>query len=304
MKPFNRWMVGLDFTATDDSLIEYVACLAHVLPPQKIYFVHVLTSFEVPEEMKRYLPGGKGPTRESIRRQLEARVRPHFDAEETTVVCEVYEGATNFELWREAYRHDIDLFIAGSKPIGHGRGLLPQKFVRKSTCSVCFVPEHDVHPLRKIIVPTDFSEYAAKALNTAITIAQQQADCQLVCLHVYELPHAYYYNQFPRQQYAELMERKAHNEYEQWIDNIDTKGMSIEPVFRLLEHPYVVDHLLKEAKAQPVDLIVMGAGGHSLLSRIFLGSHVERMVGMEKSIPLMIVKDKARDIGIMEIFTT
>ncbi len=303
MKPFKRWMVGLDFTTTDDSLIEHVAYLALSLHPQQIYFVHVLTSLEVPEEMKKYLPGGRLPTRESVRVELETRVRPHFH-EDTRVACKVYQGATNFELWREAYRHDVDLFLVGSKPKKHSRGLLPQKFVRKSTCSVCFVPERDVHPLRKIMVPTDFSEYAAKAMNTAITIAQQQADCQLVCLHVYELPHAYYYNQFPRKQYAELMERKARKEYEQWIENVDTKGMSIEPVFRLLEHPYVVDHIRKEAEAQQVDLIVMGAGGHSLLSRIFLGSHVERMVGMEKSIPLMIVKDKARDIGFLEIFTT
>lgn len=304
MEPFNRWMVGLDFSATDDSLIKYVAYLAHYLHPQRIHFVHVRTSQEVPEAMKQYLPDGKVPTRESIRVELEALVRPHFHAEEDTVVCEVYEGATNFELWREAYRHDVDLFLAGSKPKGHGRGLLPQKFVRKSTCSVCFVPEYGGRTLQKIVVPTDFSEYAAKSLNTALDIAQQKDDCQLLCLHVYELPHAYYYDQFPRQQYTELMERKAHKEYEQWIETVHTRGVPIEPVFRLLEYPYVAEHIQREAEAQEADLVLMSAGGHSLLSRIFLGSEAERMVAMEKNIPLMIVKEKERNIGLWEILTT
>ncbi len=303
MEPFYRWMVGLDFTKTDDSLIAYVAYLAQRLHPQRIYFVHVRKATEIPEAMKQYLPDGKVPTREAIRVELEAKVQPHF-REKVIVRCAVYEGATNFELWREAYRHDIDLFFAGSKPRDHGRGLLPQRFVRKSTCSVCFVPEYGGRTLQKIVVPTDFSENAAKSLSTALDIAQQQTDCQLLCLHVYELPHAYYYDQFPRQQYAELMERQAHQEYEQWIEAIDTRGVPIASVFRLLEYPFVAEHIQREAQAQGADLILMSGGGHSLLSRIFLGSEVERMVAMEKAIPMMIVKEKVRDIGFMEIFTT
>jgi nucleotide-binding universal stress UspA family protein len=169
---------------------------------------------------------------------------------------------------------------------------------------VCFVPEYGGRTLQKIVVPTDFSENAAKSLSTALDIAQQQADCQLLCLHVYELPHAYYYDQFPRQQYAELMERKAYEEYKQWIEAIDTRGVPLKPVFRLLEYPYVAEHIHREAQAQGADLILMSGGGHSLLSRIFLGSEVERMVAMEKAIPMMIVKEKERNIGLWELFTT
>ena len=297
-------MVGLDFSEADEPLIEYVAYLAHYLHPQQIYFVHVRKPFEVPEEMKKYLPDGKIPTRESIRVELEARVRPYFHQDEDHVICKVYEGATDFQLWREAYRHDIDLFLAGSKLKSHGRGLLPQKFVRKSTGSVCFVPEGYGRTLRKIVVPTDFSEDATRALSTAVAVAQQKDDCRLVCLHVYELPHAYYYDQFPRQRYAELMEGKARQEYEQWIKNVDTQGVPIEPIFRLLEYPYVAEHIQREAEAQQADLILMSSGGHSLLSRIFLGSEAGRIVTMEKNIPVMIIKEKDRNIGLWEILTT
>ena len=98
-------------------------------------------------------------------------MRPHFTAQED-IVCEVNEGNSGVELWREAHLHSVDLFLAGSKPRSVGRGILPQKFVRKSTCSVCLVPEHPPALLRKIMVPTDFSEDATRALSLALSLAQ------------------------------------------------------------------------------------------------------------------------------------
>ena len=65
-----------------------MAYLARRWHPQRIYFVHLRPSYEVPEAMKKYLPHGEVPTRESIRVELEALVQPHFTAQED-IVCEV-----------------------------------------------------------------------------------------------------------------------------------------------------------------------------------------------------------------------
>ena len=66
MVRFDLWMVGLDFSATDQSVISYVAHLADYLHPQNIHFIHVKESFEVPGEMTKYLPNRQIPTLESI----------------------------------------------------------------------------------------------------------------------------------------------------------------------------------------------------------------------------------------------
>ncbi len=283
-------MVGLDFSEADQSLITYTAHLASYLHPQEIHFVHVKAHFEVPDEMKKYLSEAE-ITLESIQAKMEDRVHPFFPEKKIETICEVYEENSGFELWQEAHQRNIDLFFVGSKSKDYGKGRLAQKLVRKSTCSVCFVPGGYKLEINKILVPTDFSERSAQAVGTAVLIAKHQADCRMVCLNVFELPHAYYYDGFPRQQYINLMENKSQREYEHFIGNINTQDIPINPVFRLLELSYVAEHIQQEAESQQVELIIMSAEGKSAFSRILLGSETERIVQMEKNIPVLILKE-------------
>ncbi len=295
-------MVGLDFSEADQSLIAYTAHLAGYLHPQEIRFVHVKPNFEMPDEMKKYLSEAE-ITLESIQSKMEELVSPFFPEKKVEIICEVYDDRSGFELWQEAHQRSVDLFFVGSKSKDYGQGRLAQKLVRKSTCSVCFVPSDYKLEISKILIPTDFSERSALAVETAVHVARYQADCQLVCLNVFELPHAYYYNEFPRQQYITLMEDKSRREYEQFISNIDTQNVSVNSVFRLLEFSYVAEHIQQEAENQQADLIIMSAGGQSVLSRLFLGSEAERIVQMEKNIPLLILKDQEKDANLWETIT-
>ena len=290
MKSLNHWMVGLDFTSGDNSLLDYVAYLAKQLRPARIRFVHLLQPVDVLEEMKRYLPEEALLTTDAAREKLRKQVQPHFSDLEITY--EVYEDTSSFQLWQKAQELEVDLFFAGSKPKEEGRGILAHKFVRKSGCSVCFVPK-DVSPrLQKVLVPLDFSDYAVVALRQAVKIARQQAGCQVVCLHVFELPHAYYYDHFPRQQLTELVEQRARREYETFLQKVDSPGVEIEVILRLREHSYVAEHIREEAETQQADLILMSAGGQSAISRLLLGSESERIVQMEKDIPVLILKEE------------
>ncbi len=301
MKNLENWMVGMDFSSTDKPLIAYTSFLAQHLKPKKIYFVHIQEAFGVPEEVKRNLSDTTLPTRESLRVKMEAQVRPHFKNQEQ-FSCEVYVGHPSFELWREAHLHNIDLFLGGSKSGKADRGMLPKKMIRKSPCSVLFVPENAKLPIHKILVPTDFSKNAARAMNTTLEVARRLQNCSLVGLHVYELPN-YYYPAFPRQQHIEAMEKAARKEYENFIQPLDTHAIEINPVFALREYNYVAEHIKNEAEAQKVDLIIMSAGGKSKLSTLFLGSEAERIVQMEKKIPVMILKEKEKNIGLWDILT-
>ena len=125
----------------------------------------------------------------------------------------------------------------------------------------------------------------------------------MVSLHVYELPHAYYYPEFPRQQYIELMEKAARKEYENFIKPLDTRQIEINAVFTLKEYSYVAEHIKNEAEAQKADFVIMSAGGRSKLSTFFLGSEAERIVQMEKNIPILILKEKEKNIGLWGILT-
>jgi len=290
MKSLNHWMVGLDFTSGDSSLLDYVAYLAKQLRPAHIRFVHLLQPVDVSEEMKLYLPEEALLTSDAAQEKLQQRVQPLFA--DLEISCEVYEDTSGFHLWQKAQELNVDLFFAGSKPKEEGRGILAHKFVRKSGCSVCFVPKNVSPRLQKVLVPVDFSDYAVVALRQAVEVARQQANCQVVCLHVFDLPHAYYYDNFPRQQLTELVEQRARREYEFFQQKVDSQGVSIEVILRLREHSYVAEHIREESETQQVDLILMSAGGHSAISRLLLGSEAERIVQMEKNIPVLILKEE------------
>jgi nucleotide-binding universal stress UspA family protein len=290
MKSLIHWMVGLDFTASDSPLLDYVAYLAKQLRPARIHFVHLLQPVDVPDEMMQYLPEEALLTAEATQEKLQQRVQPLFT--DLEISCEVYENTSGFQLWQKAQELEVDLFFAGSKPKEEGRGILAHKFVRKSGCSVCFVPINVSPKLQKVLVPVDFSNYAEAALRQAVALARQQADCQVVCLHVFELPHAYYYDYFPRQQLTELVKQRARREYDTFRLKVDTHGVTVEVILRLLEHSYIAEHIRQEAETLQVDLILMSAGGQSAISRLLLGSEAERIVQMEKNIPVLILKEE------------
>jgi len=184
-------------------------------------------------------------------------------------MCEVYDGKPLFELWRESYLHNTDLFIVGSKHPENGRGIMPKKFVRKSFCSVLFIPEGTKPRIDKILVPTDFSEYSSVALQSAIEISKKVHSGILVH-HVIDQPSSY--GDKSRQEVIDSMMKKAEEEYNQFIGQFPPSHLSIEPLFGVREYSYVAEHIKNEAEIKKVNLLIMSAGKRSFGS--FLTQHV------------------------------
>jgi nucleotide-binding universal stress UspA family protein len=220
------------------------------------------------------------------------------------VECEVFKGDPSFDLWRETYLHGVDLFIAGSKHHTKGRGILPKHFARKSFCSTLFIPEDAQIQLNKIFLPIDFSDYSKDALRLAAQLAKSNEGSEIICQNVYELPYAYSLTDSPRQRYVEIMEKNTNERFDEFIDGVSLDDIDISGIFQVRDYPYVAEHIKNEAEAQNADIIMMAAGGRSKLSRIFLGSETEKMVEMEKNIPLLILKKKVRKVNLWDIFTS
>ena len=292
-------MVGLDLTLTDQTLIAYTKKLFEALGPEKIYFVHIQKDYKYPEELE--LMAAEPPSREMIRARLEDMTRGQFP--EDIVECEVYQGDPLFDLWKETYLHGVDLFIAGSKADHKGRGLVPKRFTKKSFCSTLFIPDKVTVRFRNIFLPIDFSDYSKDALELSLELAASQKDCEITCQNVYELPYAYSLTDSPRQRYVELMEKNANTQFEEFIQGIDTGDAELKTLFQVRDYPYVAEHIKNEAEVHEADIIIMAAGGKSRLSRIFLGSETEKMVEMEKSIPLLILKEKEKKVKLWDIIT-
>ena len=133
----------------------------------------------------------------------------------------------------------------------------------------------------QILVPTDFSEPAATALDSALDLASVLG-AGVTILHAYHLvipmsvPPTGGGFRMPASAARELRAR-AREAVEELVER--RSGSGVEMTARAVEAPPATA-ILSEAERIPADLIVMGTHGRSGLAHAFLGSVAERVVRM------------------------
>jgi nucleotide-binding universal stress UspA family protein len=144
-----------------------------------------------------------------------------------------------------------------------------------------------VKQFEKMLVPTDGSNVAKKALKKAIYLSKQ-TDTKLVAIHVIDVPYMpSVFETADEMPYVEVYEllKKRGNEILKDAEKLAEQG-KVKIDLRLLEgHP--AEKIVSEAKKN--DLIVIGNKGMTALDRIFLGS-VTEYVTHHAPCTVMIVK--------------
>ncbi|MBW2267387.1 MAG: universal stress protein [Deltaproteobacteria bacterium] len=141
-----------------------------------------------------------------------------------------------------------------------------------------------------ILVPTDFSDDASRALETAIQLAKLQSG-RIVLLHAYPIDLPITYPGFsggalvPDEFYRELR-TQADAHVAQAAQEAARSGVSVTG--KAVTSPASAA-IIAEAEHLPADLIVMGTRGRTGLKHILLGSVAERVV-REAPCPVLTVK--------------
>ncbi len=198
------------------------------------------------------------------------------------------------EILKFARTHQSDLIVVGSR----GRsaiaklllGSVTQQMSRLSEIPVLIVKdaqhsESRYQGFERVLVPTDFSDAAMKALDVGLKFANfLKADLHLV--HVVDLPamqefHSHYPVQMPVPKSCELntdsvLQNMVANQ--QVIGNVKVATLSGEPVSEIIR--FVHDN--------QIDFIVMGTHGRKGLERVLLGS-VTAGVAARSKVPVMTV---------------
>jgi nucleotide-binding universal stress UspA family protein len=142
--------------------------------------------------------------------------------------------------------------------------------------------EHDMATIRKILYPTDFSEHSLAALPWAIDLAQRYS-AELHCVHVVdigqELPveSSYLVPLIPQYvvHHDEIEQAaKAHLRRFVALHMPDLQNSVKQAI--LSGKPFV--QIVRYAHEQQIDLIVLGAHGHSALVSMLLGGVAEKVL--------------------------
>lgn len=178
-----------------------------------------------------------------------------------------------------------DLLVVGTRGLTGFQHLLlgstAERIVQKSPAPVLSVhpgdglPEHEPHT---ILVPTDFSEDAEAALETAEqALALVEAETRVILLHVFHVP-AEYRSYGPAGSFFEFTEELS--------DTLSERMDALAKPFRdeglkvqtLVAEGIPAEVIVHKADEYDVDLIAMGTHGRSGLAHLLLGSTAERVV--------------------------
>jgi nucleotide-binding universal stress UspA family protein len=149
--------------------------------------------------------------------------------------------------------------------------------------------------MKKILVPTDFSDYAHYALKVAAGIAKKN-EGEVILLHMLELPNQAGDALGSGHELPEIMlfKNAALNRLEELMDDPCLKGLKVSKV---IQFELAFDGILNISKVNNVDLVVMGSHGASGFKEMFIGSNAEKVV-RNSEVPVLIIKKDKDDFTI------
>lgn len=140
---------------------------------------------------------------------------------------------------------------------------------------------------KKILVPTDASEYSKRAFTTALQLAKC-FDAEIVLMHVTLTAQAYwgYTISYGISISQETLAKNGQLALDATVMGVSTDGVKVRTV---LEEGYPVSKILEEIDKENIDLVVMGSHGYGPLIGSMLGSVSQRVV-QKASCPVLLVK--------------
>lgn len=292
-----RLLLCLDGSEADKTMLKYVSFIAPVIKPEKIYFLHVARSLDIPQDIQEKYPDLLAPVDESIKKVLAESIKENFSYTVCECELEVREGNATEYILKYSQRKDIDLMVFGKKSKG-GDGLLPGKMAKLAGCSLLFVSDGTPLQLKKIFVPTDFSDSSVRAMKIAQDMSAA-CNASITVAHTYTVPTGYYKTGKTFDEFLEIMRGHAENDQKAFTKKnnlkefnctflLDKKGTSTARI--------IYDELEKEKP----DLIIMGSKGRTGAAGWILGSVADKMTRIHYPYNLMVVKDRKENLNFLE----
>ncbi|MBF4493875.1 MULTISPECIES: universal stress protein [unclassified Flavobacterium] len=152
--------------------------------------------------------------------------------------------------------------------------------------------------MKRILVPTDFSEHAEDALKVAAQIAKKN-DSEIIILHMLELPHQSNDAIMGGTSIPETMlfMKKANEMLDEAAAKPYLEGI---PVTEIVKMDKPIHGISQVSKDYEIDLIVMGSHGSSGIEELLIGSNTEKVV-RNSEIPVLIIKKEISNFNASSI---
>lgn len=155
--------------------------------------------------------------------------------------------------------------------------------------------------MKRLLVPTDFSEQAENALKVAVEIAKKR-NSEIYLLHSIELPvHLATGGSsggLPESLFYMKLAEKRFNDFREMPF---LEGVNLHEIVGRSE---IFEDINKTCEKHKIDLIVMGSTGASGFKEMFVGSNTEKVVRTSNT-PVLVIKNNHLDFNISDfVFAT
>jgi nucleotide-binding universal stress UspA family protein len=149
--------------------------------------------------------------------------------------------------------------------------------------------------MKKILVPTDFSEEAENALKVAAQIAKKHGS-EIYLLHMLEIPMqdidaVTAHVEIPE---VKFFMKMAHQKFE---DIMNSDYLDDITVHEIVKPEASFNSVVDICHEHGADIIIMGSHGASGFKEMFVGSNAEKVVRMS-DIPVLVIKNEHDDFSI------
>jgi len=204
-------------------------------------------------------------------------------------------GNTFDQIMDTAEEENVNVIIVGNnEPKSNNNfkiSILAEKLIRKAEKPVWVHRDGKSLEPDSIMCPVDFSDASERALNNAIKIARMLGS-NLHIVHVLE-PLTAQYSPRLKVDYSELEKNRdaeSKEQFDKFLAEFNFSGIKHEITWLKGD---AFERITEYIKKQHIELMIMGATGKTILSRIFLGSLTEQIA---RKMPCSLVTTKAENI--------
>lgn len=292
----------MDTSEADKTLLKFLEPIATNSETKEIHFFNSISEMKIPEEVLKDFPEIKEKTIDERKTQLKTLAKSSLpDSLFKISEFHVKEGAPSKAILKFVEKRKIDLVLMGRHKDFIGGGVLSNRLARRAECSIFIVPEEAKLNLKLLHVPCDFSEHSKIAMEEAIKIARKYEGMKIICQNVYTVPGGYHYSGKTYEEFAEIMQENAKKEYAHFMAGIDHEGIDLEVVYSLDTNDNPVTDIIDFANEHKPSAIIIGVKGRTATTALFIGSRAEQLVQYNSDIPMMVVRPKGRNAGIMDL---
>jgi nucleotide-binding universal stress UspA family protein len=292
--------VALELTEMDPSILKYVGFLCQSLPIEKIYFLHIESNLDLPRQLREQHPEVLTPFDESLEDRMRALVSEHLPLPaHISVDFDALEGKVLNTLIKQANLKQTDLLVVGQHQPG-GNANFSDKLARKCPCSVLFVPQEFSLDIRNILLPTDFSEHSALALQHTLALSEAVEGDTIHLLNIYDVPSGYTKLGKTYTEFDALMKTYAAEDCAAMLKALKTGSAKLTEHYLNGEKHDRAALIQAQLKTLDCQLLVIGSKGRTNVLALFLGSLAEQLVRMQLPVPLLVVKQPGETLGLLE----